>query len=465
MPRNLLESLHDSLLSRLGMALLAIALLINIVALVNVEHQAKNLDTARQSTLHSRNVLDTIEAAQLLLHKSESAQRTFLYTENIAHLKSLSGDEGEITSILANLRGMVVNDPLQLKLVDQIRQIAEQKINVINNSVGMAQQGEKAAARALVMSGLGKQLVEELDLQISRFVLQEKQLLTEGRQRWIDAQAVMRWGFAAIFFINVLLLLTSAFTIMRDMARKRVNLLRLDERAAGLASEVTQRAAELRALSAHLLRIQEDERRTIARELHDELGGTLSAVKMDIMMGRDAASQRGDEKSVARLHRAHAAIDSAIQFTRRIIEDLRPTLLDNLGFEATLRSLTEQFTDRTGCPCVITLPVGELKLTSAQSTTLYRICQEALTNIMKYAKATKVTIALSIDGFQWQLLLADDGVGLEATRQLRGMSHGLIGMRERMVALGGTFNIRGEAGHGTTLIATFPVEEFDVGAV
>ena len=148
-----------------------------------------------------------------------------------------------------------------------------------------------------------------------------------------------------------------------------------------------------------------------------------------------------------------------MQFIRRLIEDLRPTLLDNLGFEAALRAMTELFSERTGCRCLISLPAGELNLTSAQSTALYRVCQEALTNVLKYAKATHVTITLTSDGKRWALLLADDGVGLEATKQHRAMSHGLLGMRERMVALGGSFDVRGPAGHGTTLTAKFPVVE------
>ena len=123
--------------------------------------------------------------------------------------------------------------------------------------------------------------------------------------------------------------------------------------------------------------------------------------------------------------------------------------------------MTGQFTERTGCTCVISLPEGDLNLTPAQSTTLYRICQEALTNVMKYAKARQVTISLTRDDAQWKLLLADDGVGLAATQQHRSMSHGLIGMRERLVALGGTFDIRGDAGQGTKLNATFPVVEND----
>jgi signal transduction histidine kinase len=193
--------------------------------------------------------------------------------------------------------------------------------------------------------------------------------------------------------------------------------------------------------------------------LHDELGGTLSAVKMDILMGRDAAAKRSDEKSVARLQRALASIDTGIQFIRRLIEDLRPTLLDNLGLEAALQSMVDQFCERAGVLCEVSLPEGELNLSSAQSTALYRICQESLTNVLKYAQAKRVTINLTSDGTRWTLRVTDDGVGLEASRKDRSKSHGLIGMRERVLALGGSFDIRGPAGHGTILTATFPVEE------
>ena len=248
---------------------------------------------------------------------------------------------------------------------------------------------------------------------------------------------------------------------MQHDKREAAELVQHDKREAAAAADDLQRAAELRALSVHLLRVHEDERRKIARDLHDELGGTLSAIKMDLIMGRDAATKHGDEKSVARLQRALAAIDSAVQFVRSLIENLRPTLLDNLGFEPALRAMAEQFSERTGSQCVITLPEGELNLSVSQSTTLYRVCQEALTNIMKHAKAKKVTITLSSDGSVWTLALADDGVGLEATKQRRGVSHGLLGMRERIVALGGTFDIRGKAGFGTTLRASFPVLEIE----
>ena len=459
MPRHLLDYLYDKLLSRLGLGLLALALLVNLGALVAVDEAVKLLEEAHRRIGHSRDVMAEIQAIKSLLYQSESAQRGFLFTGHLDYLKPVNENEGAIASRLKKLREMVADNAAQQKVADQVSAIARERIAIQNKTIALQQMGQESAARAIVTSGQGKQLMEELDREVSRFLIEQERVGRERALRGVDIQLAIRWGFAAILFINALMILAGAMTVIRGMARNRAELVRHDEREAVLASEIVQRAAELRALSVHLLRVQEDERRTVARELHDELGGTLSAIKLDILMGRDAAAKRNDEKSVARLQRGLGATDSAIQFIRRLIEDLRPTLLDNLGFEAALRSMTEQFSERAGCKCIVSLPNGELNLTSAQSTTLYRICQEALTNVMKYAKAKHVTISLTSDGPQWKLLLADDGVGLDATKQHRSMSHGLLGMRERIVALGGNFDIRGEAGCGTTLTATFPVGE------
>jgi signal transduction histidine kinase len=121
--------------------------------------------------------------------------------------------------------------------------------------------------------------------------------------------------------------------------------------------------------------------------------------------------------------------------------------------------MTELFSERCAVACVVSLPEGELNLTPAQSITLYRLCQEALTNVMKYAKAKRVRITLTNDGAQWTLVIADDGIGIDAntTQPNRRFAHGLLGMRERVVALGGHFDINGSTGIGTTLTATFPI--------
>ncbi len=498
MLRRLFDFLYEKLLSRLGLALLALALLVNLGSMLAVDRAIVTLDEARNYAEHSRDVTAEVLGIQSMLYESESAQRGFLYTGNEGHLVPLNKNEGQIARRLKKLHEMVADDPGQQKLVDQIRRIALEKAIELNRTIAVQKMGNSAAAREIVMSDQDKRLTEELDTAISHFLVQQDRILQTRVQRSADIQLAIRWGFAIVLFINALMILAGAVIIMRSMtreiARDRTDLVQQDERDAAeivkhdkreaaevvqqdireaaeavrqderdaiSATEAVERATELRGLTAHLLRVHEDERRTVARDLHDELGGTLSAIKLDIIMGRDAAVKRSDVKSVARFQRALTAIDSAVQFVRRLIEDLRPTLLDNLGFEVALRAMTEQFGERAACECVIVLPEGALNLTSAQSTALYRICQEALTNVMKYAKAKRVNITLSSDGAYWKLLIADDGVGLDATKQHRAISHGLLGMRERIVALGGTFDIRGPAGRGTTLNAIFPVGELE----
>lgn len=463
MLRRLFDFLFNKLFSRLGLALLALALLVNLGALLAVDRGIAILEQARERSVHSRNVTTEVLAIQAMLYESESAERGFLYTSNDDYLEPLNRNDSQISSRLAKLHEMVADNPPQQILADQVRTIALEKMIDLNKTIAAHKMGQKDAARVIVMSDHGKQLMVEFRKKVAYLLAQEERVLQARVTRDAEIQLAIRWGFAIILFINALMILAGAVAIMRGMAREInrdiADVVRHDERAAVAASEVVQRAAELRALTVHLLRVQEEERRTVARELHDELGGTLSAIKMDILMGRDAASKRSDEKSVARLQRALASINSAIQFIRRLIEDLRPTLLDNIGLEAALRAMVDQFCERCGVKCEISLPEGELNLTSAQSTALYRICQEALTNVMKYAKAKQVTINLTSDGSVWRLQLADDGVGLATTQQHHSMSHGLLGMRERIVALGGSFDIRGAAGQGTTLTASFPVVE------
>ena len=476
MLRRLFDFLYEKLLSRLGLVLLALTLLVNLGALLAVDRGVTLLDRARASAELARDVTAAILDIQSMLYENDSAQRGFLVTGQLEYLAPLNKNEGKIPARLAKLHDMVAdNTPHQL-LVERVTTLTQEIITLQKKSLGLQQSGQIYAANAIVIGGEGKKLIQDIEKETSHLLVEEEKLRQERLLKGADIQLSIRWDFAAILFINAMMILIGAVTIMRGMAREverdrtdliqqdnreAAELVRQDEREAVSAGEVAQRAAELRGLTAHLLRVHEEERRTVARDLHDELGGTLSAIKLDIIMGRDAAAKRSDVKSVARFQRALTAVDNAVQFVRHLIEDLRPTLLDNVGFEVALRAMADQFSERSACECVVALPEGELNLTSAQSTALYRICQEALTNVMKYAKAKRVGITLSGDGSQWTLLIVDDGVGLDSTKQHRSISHGLLGMRERTVALGGHFDIRGAAGRGTTLNASFPVGEFE----
>jgi signal transduction histidine kinase len=457
MSKLFLEKLYLRLLSRGGLVVLALALFVNLGALFFVDWASNQIEVARQAQARSRDVMSAIERVETMLFEAESAQRGYLTTGKPEYAKPLTDNEGEIIKRLDGLENRLQDSPVQLGLVKEIREVAFAKLVELNKTVALYQMGRSDAARVAVESGEGKRLMENFEEKVDRFLADENKMRVEWSARRANMQLGMRYGFAAILLINAMLLLFGAYTVMRDLASKE-ELVRKEAAAkARLEEEVKRRTAELRALYLHLQSMQEDERRRVASELHDELGGTLSAIKMDLAMGRDAAARLGDDKSANRLKRASESLDSAIKFTRKMIEDLRPTLLDNMGLAAALRWQCEQFTERTGCPCHMLVPDEEMQFTPEQSIALYRVTQEALTNALKYARASRIDVGLQRSGSNWRLTIADNGVGIDTNAPHHATSHGITGMKERMDALNGTFSIEGKPGRGTTLVATVPM--------
>ncbi|MBL8522932.1 MAG: CHASE3 domain-containing protein [Betaproteobacteria bacterium] len=457
MSKLFLEKLYLRLLSKGGLVVLAMALLVNLGALFFVDWANNQLEGARLAAVRSREAMSAIERVETLLFEAESAQRGYLTTGKPIYAKPLTDNEGEIIRRLDGLEARLNDNPVQQQLVKEIRAIAFAKLVELNKVIALYQMGRTDEAREAVSTDDGKRLMESFERKVESFLADEDKSRLEWAGRRADMQLGMRYGFATILLINAMLLLAGAYTVMRDLASKEKRVQQEAEAKTRLEEEVKRRTAELRELYVHLQRMQEDERRLVASELHDELGGTLSAIKMDLAMGRDAAAKAGDEKSANRLKRASESLDSAIKFTRKMIEDLRPTLLDNMGLAAALRWQCEQFAERTGCPCHLQVPDEDIELSPEQTIALYRVTQEALTNVLKYAKARRIDISLQRSGSNWRLTIADDGVGMDSNVQHNITSHGITGMRERIGALNGTFAIDGVPGRGTTLVATLPI--------
>jgi hypothetical protein len=165
-----------------------------------------------------------------------------------------------------------------------------------------------------------------------------------------------------------------------------------------------------------------------------------------------------DPESAAKLQRTLQALDDGVQIKRRIIEDLRPTLLDNLGLAPALDWQVKESCNRAGLKCTLSLPTDDVRLDPHVSIALYRIVQEALTNIVKYAKAKNVHVALNAAGDKVTLLVEDDGIGIPEDAQKNRLSHGISGMRQRVRALHGEFSIGRRAEGGTRIEVSIPPE-------
>ncbi|MBL8279587.1 MAG: PAS domain S-box protein [Pelomonas sp.] len=216
-----------------------------------------------------------------------------------------------------------------------------------------------------------------------------------------------------------------------------------------------------RLLAAHD-RVQEEERKRVARELHDDLQQTLAAVLMETQLARAGLEGGQGAAAGAALERLNRLAAGAIASTRRIVNDLRPQMLEELGLVAALEQLAQRFAQQTGLACGVQpdhFTSQEGPHGSAVDLCLFRVAQEALNNVAKHAQARHVTIRLAITpGGHRTLTVRDDGRGIEASDQRREGSFGLLGMAERVHAIGGTLRIEGRAGHGTLVRVDVPPE-------
>jgi signal transduction histidine kinase len=231
---------------------------------------------------------------------------------------------------------------------------------------------------------------------------------------------------------------------------------------ATLAIERSQLADQLRALSARVESIREDERTGIARELHDALGQGLTALKMDLAWVKrqlGAPTQPGLTTRVGEKVRAMSDMtDEILGQVRRMSSALRPGLLDDLGLLAAVEWQAQEFERRTGTACVVESNLGETPLDARLSIAVFRIFQEALTNVTRHAKARRVVVRLHVQGEMLTLEVSDDGVGITGEALRNPASLGLLGMRERARGLGGSARVApGEHG-GTVVSLEVPLE-------
>ena len=281
----------------------------------------------------------------------------------------------------------------------------------------------------------------------TRYVLDHRFTRPDGKQIWLSTVGRYIYDESDAAFRTV--------GVFFDNTRRRELEDNLRQMNTNLAALVDERTRELRSLSHHLIEISENEKRALARELHDELGAMMTALLIDL----DVIRRKADSPALRDVaNRAAELVQSAAMVKRRIMEGLRPSVLDMMGLHEAVRSLAANFARRTGIECrldgVEPLPQLDQRIAIA----LYRIVQEALTNVAKYAQATHVDIALCHAEDMLRLSVVDDGIGLVEATQRDVRSYGITGMRERVKYLGGEFTIEPTKGtRGTAVRVRIPM--------
>jgi signal transduction histidine kinase len=257
----------------------------------------------------------------------------------------------------------------------------------------------------------------------------------------------------AMAAVCIVLLAVVARLFATESARQRRLREAAEEQAAEFEKLIAVRTRELSELSTHLQEFAEKEKSELAKRLHDELGGLLTAAKMDLswLQTRVNTSPYGE-----RLAQLGGVLDEAMNLKRRVVEELRPSLLDHFGLPTALRAHVESVCSKAGLDCDVMMSEEAETLPKESAIALFRVIQEGLTNIVRHSNAKQVRLALTADPQRYLLLLTDDGCGMKMNDSRFRWSHGLAGMRHRVEALGGKFTIESSPAEGTTLRVEVP---------
>jgi len=225
---------------------------------------------------------------------------------------------------------------------------------------------------------------------------------------------------------------------------------------------LTRSLYQLRALARRLQTVREEERTGIAREVHDVLGQEMTGLKLDVQWILDRVSSARSLEDVApvrdKLTAMKQQLEQVIQTIRRISTDLRPAVLDAFGLVAALEWQAADFERRAGIPCVFRSNEEDVEMDEGRATAVFRIFQEALTNVARHARATRVEAELKVQGDTLELRVSDNGIGVSREKVTASRSLGLLGMQERALMFDGHLEVEGAPGRGTTVRLIMPLK-------
>ncbi|MBG9388127.1 sensor histidine kinase [Caenimonas aquaedulcis] len=431
----------------LMLALLAAVILIGINETGFVQSSEALDDIAQASRTRA-----TLNRVLQHVLDAETGQRGYLLTGDPRYLEPYESAVAAIGTQLDAMRATYAAPGDDFATFGQLSRNVQQKLAEMDLSVRMRKQGNEDAWKFVLLTDVGKQHMDAIRTEATKLIDSSTRRMEVAQSQVRKTLMLSRLGIAAVTLAGLLAfyLYLRQTTALKAAGERQQEILQQERDL--LERQVRERTATLAELATHLQNVREEERGHLARELHDELGALLTAAKLDVARLKSRLNQQSPEVG-QRLQHLTESLNSGIALKRRIIEDLRPSSLSNLGLTASLEILAREFSERSGIE--ITSGLEPVELDEAKQLTVYRLVQESLTNVGKYADAKQVEISVRNYGNHVEVDIRDDGKGFD-TQGIRSSTHGLAGMKHRVEAAGGRLTVTSEAGKGTRISAVLP---------
>jgi len=393
---------------------------------------------------------------QISLARAIASQRGYVLTGDLKYSQSYDKAVAEVEPRLETLRKAYASADASSGSIKDLQILVGKRLADLSMILAIYQKQGTASAVALIKTSVGRDAGEAIGDILNQLRDREAAEHAAAVAHWSTSLTLSRWITLAGAIFYTLLVGVISRLVYLDMRRRTLLTAELRDQKLQLEHEAEERTHELVELSTHLQNVAEREKAGLARELHDELGGLLVGARMEISWVEQHLA-KDDPELRNRLVRVQKNLAAGVDLKRRIIEELRPSLLDNVGLFAALRWLLKETCASAGLTCIESYPDEEPRFKSEASIALFRIAQEAISNILKHATANTVDIGLDMDDETLLMRIADNGTGIPAGRSNAIGSHGLASMRHRVRALGGRLDVRGQASGGTLLIVQIPL--------
>jgi signal transduction histidine kinase len=429
--------------------LLAVGCVLVLLLLGSSHWQGTASLSALGGLRHQAERVERLDSLLIQLMDAENAVRGYLLSGNRAHLEPYEASLATVNVTLEEIRRDLGQNRENDDALADLSGLVSIKFKSLNDAVERGIAGVETRIQ-------GKRYTDRIR---DRILGLNANLAAEGQvsfERSIRHVERTRWVVATLA-VSALALIAILFFVLERQIRLReqvASLLQGENHR--LDAVVRERTAELSDLATYLTNVREAEKARLARDLHDELGSLLTAAKMEAGWIARKLDDATVTACLERLTRLDNILDSGIALKRRIIDDLRPPLLEMLGLVSALRGLAEEFTRDANEALRLELPVVDIDVDPTLALAIFRIVQEALTNIRKHAHARQVNLSLRIVDEHWlELAIEDDGLGFQPG-QARWGHHGLAGMKHRVQMCAGEFTLTSRPGEGTRIVVRIP---------